>query len=52
MLDLHLPDMNGFQLAEHVLSRNPKLPIILQSGNATERLGKILKRLCRAIREK
>ena len=36
ILDVHMPDINGFQLAEEVLSRNRKLPIIFQSGNATE----------------
>ncbi len=36
ILDVHMPDINGFQLAEEVLSRNRKLRIIFQSGNATE----------------
>jgi FixJ family two-component response regulator len=34
--DVHMPDIDGFQLAKQLLSRSHKLPIILQSGNATE----------------
>jgi len=36
ILDVHMPHIDGFQVAEQVLLRNCKLPIILQSGNVTE----------------
>jgi len=36
LLDLDLPDLKGFQVAEQLLSGSDKLPIVLLSGKTTE----------------
>jgi len=36
LLDLDLPDLKGFQVAEQLLSGSDKLPIVLVSGKTTE----------------
>jgi len=36
LLDVDLPDLNGFQVAEQLLSGNHKLPLVLLSGKTTE----------------
>ena len=36
ILDVDMPDINGFELAEQLLSGSRKFHIILQSGNTTE----------------
>ena len=35
IVDLHMPEINGFELAERVF-RGHKLPVVLLSGDATE----------------
>ena len=33
--DIHMPDLNGFELLEQVLSTLPKIPVIMMTGDAT-----------------
>jgi two-component system, LuxR family, response regulator FixJ len=34
ILDLHMPDINGLELLEHLAESRPPLPVIVLSGNA------------------
>ena len=32
MLDLHLPDMNGFELLRRIVAATPDLPVVVLTG--------------------
>lgn len=41
LLDYHLPDGNGQQLLKQMRQTQPRLPIILMSGNRTEQMAEV-----------